>query len=155
MEALNALTNENIQKLLELKQQIDSGELIISSKTDRHEDRYAIYELPAEILEDLETTGSKALQTNVNPFVRELYKFDGGRLTKTGAINPVFTKELSDTKTSTLQYINSKYKDAERLRCSGRSAAEIFEEIKQLYQNRGEADEDLAFIMEKVRRLAI
>jgi hypothetical protein len=56
MEALDALTNENIQKLLELKQQIDSGKVIISSKEDRHEDRYVTYELSAEILEDLEST---------------------------------------------------------------------------------------------------
>jgi hypothetical protein len=115
---INDLSIEEIQQLLVLKKRLES--------TDSKFDRQAIYDLPKEILKDLEEPSKKELQTNVQRFNRECLKYEGGQWTRGGAINKVFINDLKKYNIDGLQFINHKYKDAERLRTAARASTELF-----------------------------
>jgi hypothetical protein len=147
MGDINALTPEVIQQVLALNAQIQSGKITIINNDDH---KHNIYELPPEILEDLEEASAKELNSNINRFTRDLPKYDGGKWTKQGAANPIFVKEYQESKINSLQLINSKYKDAEKLRNAGRAATELFQELRS-----AEVEADIVNIMERTRRLAV
>jgi hypothetical protein len=118
---INDLSVEDIQQLLVLKQKLESAE----NKFDRH----ATYNLPGEILEDLEESSKKELQSNVQKFNRECLKYEGGQWTRSGAINKVFISDLKKYNVDSFQFINHKYKHAERLRTAARVSTEIFQAL--------------------------
>ncbi|KAG1256981.1 hypothetical protein G6F68_009526 [Rhizopus microsporus] len=132
-------------------------ELIQRHTAQTGRDKSTEYALPSEILEDLEESSSKELRTNTQKFTKEALQYDGGKWTKSGAINKMFVQELKNAKMDAYQSIQQRFKDGDRLRVAARGATEVFEEIKFVVE-RGEGENDselLEQVLEKVRRLAI
>ena len=132
-------------------------ELIQRHTAQTGRDKSTEYALPSEILEDLEESSSKELRTNTQKFTKEALQYDGGKWTKSGAINKMFVQELKNAKMDAYQSIQQRFKDGDRLRVAARGATEIFEEIKFVVERGGgENDSELLEqVLEKVRRLAI
>ncbi|CEG72841.1 hypothetical protein RMATCC62417_08326 [Rhizopus microsporus] len=132
-------------------------ELIQRHTAQTGRDKSTEYALPSEILEDLEESSSKELRTNTQKFTKEALQYDGGKWTKSGAVNKMFVQELKNAKMDAYQLIQRRFKDGDRLRIAARGATEVFEEIKFVVE-RGGGDNDselLEQVLEKVRRLAI
>ncbi|CAO3696910.1 unnamed protein product [Rhizopus microsporus] len=130
-------------------------ELIQRHTAQTGRDKSTEYALPSEILEDLEESSSKELRTNTQKFTKEALQYDGGKWTKSGAINKMFVQELKNAKMDAYQSIQQRFKDGDRLRVAARGATEVFEEIKFVVE-RGEGENDselLEQVLEKVRQL--
>ncbi|KAG2223256.1 hypothetical protein INT45_006982 [Circinella minor] len=141
----NDITPEQIQELLELAAKLRT------SDTERNKSEP--YDLPTEIMEDLETP-KRNLQNNLKQFTKDLIKYEGGRWTQPGGINQNFIPELKQQTMDTYSSIQGKYKDAEKLRSTGRAAMEIYEDLEYIMEH-NQNDELLKDIREKIRRLAI
>ncbi|CEG64697.1 hypothetical protein RMATCC62417_16534 [Rhizopus microsporus] len=75
-------------------------------------------------------SSSKKLWTNTQKFTKEALQYDGGKWTKSDAVNKMFVQELKNAKMDAYQSIQQRLKDGDRLRVAARGAIEVFEEIK-------------------------
>ncbi|KAI8143105.1 hypothetical protein BJV82DRAFT_578841 [Fennellomyces sp. T-0311] len=131
-------------------------ELVERFAWDWYQNRETSFPLPQEVLFDLEGLPENPSQ-ELRRFQRELTRYEGGTWTRTGAVNPVFIQKLKRKNFDSFSVIQNRYKDAERLRSTGRAATELYEELNSLTQQpfTNNTQEELATIMEKIRRLAI
>ena len=110
-------------------------ELIQRHTAQTGRDKSTEHVLPSEILEDLEGSSSKEFRTNPQKFTKEALQYDGGKWTKSGAVNKMFVQELKNAKMDAYQSIQQRFKDGDRLRVAVRGAIEVFEEIKFVVGN--------------------
>ncbi|KAI9007867.1 hypothetical protein CLU79DRAFT_823969, partial [Phycomyces nitens] len=119
---VNELTSAQITELLELARKLKVQE--------NSRDRLATYELPQEILDDMETTSRKGLKGNLQRFAKDALTYEGGSWTKGGAINKDFIPELKRSHVDTLTVVQGRYKEADKLRTTASIATEIFDDLK-------------------------
>ncbi|KAG2217083.1 hypothetical protein INT45_004072 [Circinella minor] len=142
------ISPEELQELLEIAREL---------KLKANErDRKGIYELPPQILNDLEETNNRILQDTLKQYSKDLLNYEGKQWTKSGAINKAFSYELKRQNVEATTVIQTKYKDGDRLRQAGRATTEIYEDLEFILDNeQAPTKEELENIMEKVRRLAV
>ncbi|OAD65161.1 hypothetical protein PHYBLDRAFT_153756 [Phycomyces blakesleeanus NRRL 1555(-)] len=143
---INELSPKQILELIKLGQQAQQ----------RQRD-YDGDNLPEEILKDLDEPSAKGLKSNIIRFTKDTLQFEGGKWTKSGAINQIFVPDLKKYTVDAHQIVQGKYKDGDKLRIAGRAASEVFNDLKyiksQQSSNKDAADFDE--LIEKVRRLAV
>ena len=114
--------------------------------------------LPTQILEDLETTDPATALTNLNSYIKSAPRFEGGKWTRSGQINQIFHQEIRNYRLDALTVIKQRYKDGDRLRIAGQSAAEAFSELSRILERGGDEEHDatdLEQLLERIRRLAV
>ncbi|OAD68437.1 hypothetical protein PHYBLDRAFT_68996 [Phycomyces blakesleeanus NRRL 1555(-)] len=82
----NDITNEQIHEFLKRTRALNI--------TGRARDCTARYELPEEILHDMEESSKSALRNNLQKFQKDTLQYDGGDWTKSGALNRIFQNEV-------------------------------------------------------------
>ncbi|CEI97721.1 hypothetical protein G6F70_007142 [Rhizopus microsporus] len=90
-------------------------ELIQRHTAQTGRDKSTEHVLPSEILEDLEGSSSKEFRTNPQKFTKEALQYDGGKWTKSGAVNKMFVQELKNVKMDAYQSIQQRFKDGDQL----------------------------------------
>ncbi|KAG1179383.1 hypothetical protein G6F70_001407 [Rhizopus microsporus] len=89
------------------------------------------YALPSEILEDLEESSSRELRTSTQKFTKEALQYNGGKWTKSGAVNKMFVQELKNVKMDEYQSIQQRFKDGDRFRVAAKGATKVLKKINQ------------------------
>ncbi|KAG0162106.1 hypothetical protein DFQ28_010655 [Apophysomyces sp. BC1034] len=104
-------------------------------KSQQRDRRSEMQELPSEIFSDMEDVATKSLKANLQKLAKEAIAYDGGRWTQ----------------------IYARYKDADRLRTTGRAATELYEDVKFIVEREGSEGNAVLMeqIMENTRRFAI
>ena len=146
MSTINDLTTEQINELLELSKKLNERE----ERAD-HNDRP---ELPEELYQEMEHSSSAELKGKLKKFAKDTIKYDGGKWTRSGAVNKLFLPELRKYNVDASQTVAAIYKGADRLRTAARSATEIYNDLQYIIEEGGQ-EEDMRQILEKVRRLAV
>ncbi|CDH61467.1 hypothetical protein RO3G_05826 [Lichtheimia corymbifera JMRC:FSU:9682] len=116
----------------------------------------AKYPLPPEVHAGLESLGSES-SNELKRFQRDLVKYEAGDWTQMGAINTVFIQRLKKTTLESNAVIQQRYKDADRLRATGRAATEVYEELGNIINSNpdNELTQQLFEITGKLAKLAI
>ena len=146
MTDINELTAEQIQELPELSRRLKEREER-AERNDRPE-------LPNEILEELDTFANSELKNKLKKLAKGTIKYEGGRWTKSGAINKLFAPEFRKYQVEATQTVAAYHKGADRLRTTARAATEIFNDLQYVIEEGGE-EKDMRNILEKARRLTI
>ncbi|KAI7886545.1 uncharacterized protein EV154DRAFT_427421 [Mucor mucedo] len=146
MTSINELTVEQIQELLELSQRLKERE--------ERADRDTRPSLPEEIYDELEQTPNSELKNKLKRFAIDTIKYEGGKWTKSGAINNMFGPELIKFNVDATQTVAAIHKGADRLRTASRAAAEMYSDVQWII-NEGGIEQDMQHILEKVKRLTI
>ncbi|KAG1257462.1 hypothetical protein G6F68_009288 [Rhizopus microsporus] len=110
------------------------------------------FEIPEEILEDLDNTSKTDFHQRFKKYQRSLPKYQKTQWTSAETINKCFHADLKRENLDSYQVISSHYKHSDKLRTAGAAATEIFEELQSLI---GTEDSIFANVLEKARRLAI
>ncbi|OAD68326.1 hypothetical protein PHYBLDRAFT_68873 [Phycomyces blakesleeanus NRRL 1555(-)] len=110
-----------------------------------------------EILKDFDEPSAKGLKSNIIRCTKDTLQFEGGKWTKSGAINQIFVPDLKKYTMDAHQIVQGKYKDGDKLRIAGRAASEDFNDLKYIksQQNSNKDASDFDELIEKVRRLAV
>ncbi|KAL0146315.1 hypothetical protein V8B55DRAFT_1571058, partial [Mucor lusitanicus] len=141
---INELTQEQLQRLLAL----------IEQSTIDDFDRSQLFNLPEEILQELEEPFSFELKAKLKKFGRDTLKYDGGRWTQSGAINRVFLSELRKQHVDATQPIHALYKGADRLRTAAKASTEIYSDFQHIIENGG-SQEEMEIVLQQIKRLAV
>lgn len=110
------------------------------------------FELPDEILDDLENTSKTDLTQRLKKYQKSIPKYEKGKWTSAETINKCFHADLKRENLDSYQVISSHYRHSDKLRTAGSAATEIFQEIQSII---GEEESVFANVLEKTRRLAI
>ncbi|KAI7890125.1 uncharacterized protein EV154DRAFT_422503, partial [Mucor mucedo] len=94
------------------------------------------------------------LKNKLKRFAKDTIRYEGGKWTKSGAVNNMFAPELEKFTVDATQTVAVIHKGAERLRPASRAAAEIYSNDQWLI-NEGESEKDIQHILEKVKRFTI
>ncbi|KAG2190635.1 hypothetical protein INT47_008410, partial [Mucor saturninus] len=87
-------------------------------------------------------------------FAKDTIRYEGGKWTKSGAVNKMFAPELRKFTVDATQTVAAIHKGADRLRTASRAAAEIYSDVQWII-NEGESEQNMQHILEKVKRLTI
>ncbi|KAG1469222.1 hypothetical protein G6F56_003378 [Rhizopus delemar] len=139
---INELSEEQLLELLELSR---------SLKIEQEKRERRSIQLPTEILKDLETAPKNELTNNTKRFQKSTIQYDGGNWSKPGGTNKIFTLDLKKYNLDTFTAVGYRFKDAERLRTAGKTAAEIFKDLKVVLEREGseQDEEQLTDILKK------
>ncbi|KAI9003769.1 hypothetical protein CLU79DRAFT_855568 [Phycomyces nitens] len=115
-------------------------------------------DLPDEIREDLELPKT-AIKKFCGTFLRGVPTYEGSRFTQAPCLNKAIVPELQKATVSTYSAVQSKFKDAEKLRAMAASSALIFEEMVAAMADDMEANDprsaQFQAIGERARRAAV
>ncbi|KAI8640181.1 hypothetical protein BD408DRAFT_434511 [Parasitella parasitica] len=128
MSSINGLTDEKIQKLLEFYEQYQGDH------NEEAFDRSQLFDLPTQIISELEESTSSELRSKLKQFHKDTLKYEGGKWTRSGAINRIFLSELKKQRLDATQTINAFYKGADRLRTTEKACAEIFADFQHIIE---------------------
>lgn len=94
------------------------------------------------------------MQSNIKRYIRDLPNYEGGDWTINEAINKEFTPNIKRFQIDAYQVLQSRYKDAERIRNTAKAATDIYEDLVYI-STHGTDPTAFANIIEKAKRWAI
>jgi hypothetical protein len=142
--------NRNIQLSEEQKEQL-YREFRQRAKIE-DENYEGEFELPDEILDDLENTPKIEFTQRFRKYQKSLPRYEKGKWTSAETINKCFHADLKIENLDSYQVISNHYRHSDKLRTAGTAATEIFQELQSLI---GHEDSVFTNVLEKTRRLAI
>ena len=154
---METVQNEEYERRIIELEALASQLKIRLEANERSERRSENPELPGEIWQELDESTAVELEEKFRVFKRDLQRYQGATWTQPGAVNKRFIGELKRATVEANALVQAKYKDADRVRQAARAAAEIFEDIKNILEQRDNLDVELELqaTMEKTRRLAV
>jgi hypothetical protein len=87
------------------------------------------FTLPETIQTDLDETPKSEMQSNIKRYICDLPNYEGGDWTINEAINKKFTPDIKRFQIDAYQVLQSRYKDAERIRNTAKATTDIYEDL--------------------------
>ncbi|EIE78811.1 hypothetical protein RO3G_03516 [Rhizopus delemar RA 99-880] len=116
------------------------------------EAREGEFDIPEEILENLDNTSKGELKTQFKRYHKSLPQYKRGTWTSAETINKCFHADLKRDNLDSYQVVCRDYRHSEKLRTAATAATEIYEELSSLIDGENHV---LINALEKARRLAV
>ncbi|KAG1624930.1 hypothetical protein G6F45_009602 [Rhizopus arrhizus] len=116
------------------------------------EAREGEFDIPEEILENLDNTSKGELKTQFKRYHKSLPQYKRGTWTSAETINKCFHADLKRNNLDSYQVVCRDYRHSEKLRTAATAATEIYEELSSLIDGENHV---LINALEKARRLAV
>lgn len=142
---INDLSREQLQQLLALAEQVNQQQ----TPTEESD------QLPTAIMEPLEELTIEKARSAIKSFAKNVFKFEGGDWTLSGAINSIAENAVKKYKCQAKDVIQGHHRDGDRFRAGGHAASELFIELEQYRNNHAREDPVLEEIQDKLRSLSI